>query len=275
MNPEPATELLALAAGAVAGCLGALVGIGGGIILVPLLNAVMGLSFREATAISLVGVLATSSSAAMGPSVGRLINPRLAVALLFFSVSGASLGAKVLDVFSDETYKLIFGLTAVAIAALMFGRLNRRNVLPLGDVDTGVLGGVFHDSDSGRDVAYRVKRLPLAAAISFTAGVLASFIGIGGGIVIVPVLNSLCGVPLRVAAATSVLMIGVTAVPGVVAHWAGGHLGDFHVAGATALGVLGGFQFGLWLSPRAPVRWLKVVLAGILAAVAVQYLVFR
>ena len=273
--PVLSTELLALLAGALAGCLGALVGIGGGIVLVPLLNVGMGVSFREATAVSLVGVLATSSSSPMGPSVRRLVNPRLAAVLLFFSVFGASLGAKVLNLLSEETYVFIFGVTAAAIAALMLARLHRRNVLPAGEVDTGVLGGLFYDDDSGQYVAYRVKRLPLAASVSFAAGVLASFIGIGGGIVIVPVLNSLCGVPLRVAAATSVLMIGVTAVPGVAAHWAGGYFNDFHLSGAAALGVLGGFQFGLWLSPRASVRWLKLGLAGLLVVVAVQYLLFR
>ena len=191
--------------------------------------------------------------------------------LLFFSVSGASLGAKVLNVFSEDTYTLIFGVTAAIIAAFMFSRLNRRNVMPVGDVDTGVLGGVFRDDDTGKDVAYRVRRLPVAAVISFAAGVLASFIGVGGGIIIVPVLNTLCGVPMRVAAATSVLDGRRDRRPClVVVHWAGGYLGDLHLAGATAVGVLGGFQFGLWLSPRVSVRLLKTGMAVLLVAVAVQ-----
>lgn len=267
--------MLALLAGALAGCLGALVGIGGGVVLVPLLNAALGLSFREATAVSLVGVLATSSSAPMAPFGRRLINARLAILLLLFSVAGASLGARMLSLFTEDTYELIFGLTSATIAAVMFVRLNRRNVLPAGSTDTGVFGGVMHDDDSGEEVAYRVKRLPLATAASFSAGVLASLVGIGGGILIVPVLNSFCGVPMRVAAATSVLMIGVTAVPGVAAHWAGGYLNDFHIAGAASVGVLGGFQIGLRIGPRAPVLWLKIGMASLLGLVAVQYLFFR
>jgi hypothetical protein len=267
-------ELLPLAAGALAGCLGALVGIGGGIVLVPLLNIGMGLSFREATAVSLIGVLATSASAPVGGG-SRLINYRLAAVLLIFSVSGASIGARYLDFFAEQTYITMFGLTAAAIAALMLARLNRRNVLAAGTVDVGVLGGVFHDDDTGQDVAYRLKRLPVAIGIAFVSGVLASFIGIGGGVTIVPVLNTLCGVPLRIAAATSVLMVGVTAVPGAAAHWAGGYLGDLHVAGSASLGVIAGFAVGRWLSPRAPVRWLKVVLAVILALVAMEYLVLK
>ena len=97
---------------------------------------------------------------------------------------------------------------------------------------------------------------------------LATLIGIGGGIVIVPVLNSLCGVPMRVAAATSAFMIGVTTVPGAIARWTRGDLGDFHLAAGTALGVFAGYQLGVWLSTRAPVRTLKLLMAAILSVVA-------
>jgi uncharacterized membrane protein YfcA len=266
----PSADVYALVAGGLAGCLGALVGIGGGVLLVPILNSAIGLPFNEATAVSLVGVLATSSSA--GLATGRRhLNARLAVLLLFFSVSGSTLGARLLMHFEESTYKLIFGLTAAAIAAVMFVRLNRRNVLPP-DADPGVLGGRFHDPDTGADTVYRVKRVPLAAAVSFGAGLLTSLVGIGGGILIVPMLNSLCGVPLRVAAATSVLMIGVTAVPSLAEHWAHGFLGDFHLAGMTAVGVLMGFQLGLGIGPRTQVKSLKVVMAAILTGVAVKYL---
>jgi uncharacterized membrane protein YfcA len=108
--------------------------------------------------------------------------------------------------------------------------------------------------------------------VSFGAGLLTSLVGIGGGILIVPMLNSLCGVPLRAAAATSVLMIGVTAVPSLAEHWAHGLLGDFHVAGMTAVGVLMGFQLGLGIGPRTQVKSLKLVMAAILTVVAIKYL---
>ena len=269
----PTADIYTLLAGGLAGCLGALVGIGGGVLLVPILNSIVGLSFKEATAVSLVGVLATSSTA--GLSGGRrLLNLRLAIVLLAFSVTGSTLGATYLMHFSERTYELVFGLTATSIAALMFVRLHKRNVLPAG-ADLGVLGGEFHDDDTGGDVAYRVNNLPVAASVSFGAGVLTSLVGIGGGILIVPTLNTLCGVPLRVAAATSVMMIGVTAVPSLAAHWSHGLLGDFHVPAMTALGVLMGFQVGRAISPRAQVRWLKLVMASILTIVAARYLVWR
>jgi hypothetical protein len=265
-------ELLGALVGVLAGALGAMVGIGGGILLVPLLHGVMGLTFREATGVSLIGVLATSSSAVTAPAGLALMNVRLAVFLLLFSVTGATIGAEAFTRFSDRTYEVLFGVTAAVTGVLMVVRAGRRNILPADTVDLGTFGDRVHDDDTGETAAYRVRLLPFAAAVSFVAGVLASFIGIGGGILIVPALNSVCRVPMRVAAATSVLMIGITAAPGVAAHWAGGFLGDFHLAGATAAGVLIGFQIGSRLTRRVQVKWLKLGLAMLLVAVAVQYL---
>ena len=271
----PSIDVLALIGGVVAGFLGALLGIGGGVFLVPLLNGLLGLSFYQARGISLVGVLGTSASAAMARPGRRLLNPRLAIFLLLFSVSGASLGAILSDTFSDRVYEVIFGASMAAVAVLMLARRNIRNVLPPETKDVGMFGGRFHDDDGGGEVAYRFKRLPVAMSVSFLAGALASLIGIGGGVVMVPTLNTLCGVPIRVAAATSVLMIGVTAVPGVVASWQNGFLDDYHLAALTSLGALVGFQIGLRAGPSFPVKWLKVFMAGLLTVVAVQYLFLR
>ena len=268
-------EVLAFLAGIAAGFLGALVGIGGGVLLVPLLNGIMGLPFGVARGVSLVGVLATSSSAVTSPAGNRLVNHRLAIFLLLFSVSGALLGSSTLHLISDGASERIFGASMAAIAAIMLARRNTRNILPADTPALGPFGGRFHDDDTKQDVAYRLRRVPVAAVVSFVAGLLASYIGIGGGIVIVPTLNSLCGIPLRVAAATSVLMIGVTAVPGAVWHWTNGYLGDYSLVGATCIGVLIGFQVGLKLGPRSPVHLIKTGMAILLAVIAIQYLFFR
>jgi uncharacterized protein len=268
-------ELLTLLAGVLAGFLGALLGIGGGVLMVPLLNGVLGLSFAEARSASLIGVLGTSSSAAMIPPGRRVVNPRLAIFLLFFSVSGAFIGAKYFTGFPERTYEVIFGVAMASVAIIMLGRRNTRNILPAETRDLGVFGGRIYDDDSAGEVAYRVKRVPLASGVAFLAGVLASVIGIGGGIVIVPALNSLCGVPMRVAAATGVLMIGVTAIPGTVAAWATGGLGDYHVAGLACLGAVVGFQLGLKASPYAAVKSLKTGMSLLLGLVAIQYLFLR
>ena len=111
---------------------------------------------------------------------------------------------------SDALLNLLFAVVTAAIAVLMLSRLERRNVLAA-DADPGTLGGRFHDDDTGREVVYRVKRLPLGMMASLLAGYVSGTLGIGGGILKVPILNAWCGVPMRAAAATSALMIGVTA----------------------------------------------------------------
>ena len=85
----------------------------------------------------------------------------------------------------------------------MLTRLERRNVIVDTNVDPGPLGGRFHDEESGGDVVYRVRRLPVALGASFLAGNVSAAFGIGGGILKVPVLTAWCGVPMRVSAATS------------------------------------------------------------------------
>lgn len=263
--------VILLFAGVLAGILGGLLGLGGGIVLVPLLNAGMGLSMREAAAVSLVGVLATSSSVAAWSKNRALLNTRMAAALLVFSVGGATLGARLLDQFSEATYQRIFGVTAALVAVVMVARLEKRNVLIAGGT-SGALSGRIYDPDSGRDVGYQLRRLPVAAGASALAGILASFVGLGGGILVVPVLNAWCGVPIRVAAATSAFMMGITALPGTIANWVGGYMGDFRLAGSCALGVLIGYRLGMYLTNHVGVRWLKILMAALLAGVAFEFL---
>jgi uncharacterized membrane protein YfcA len=268
-------DALTLVAGFAAGGLGALLGIGGGILLVPLLQVVVGLSFREAAGVSLIGVVATSGSVASDAEGRRPLNVRLATVLLLFSVSGATFGASVLSSLSERAYERIFGVTAGLIAAVMLLRIDRRNIVQDPDFNPGLLGARFVDDDTRQDVAYRPRRLPVALAVASGAGMLASFVGVGGGIFVVPALNSWCAVPLRAAAATSAFMIGVTAVPGALTHYAGGYLNDFRLAGFAALGVTCGYQLGVWLSARAPVKGLKLLMAVLLSGVAIEYLLVK
>lgn len=264
--------VLTLLAGVAAGLLGSLLGLGGGVIVVPLLDIFFGHTFATARAASLVGVLATSGAMATSSFGRRLLNPRLAITLLVFSVGGATLGARLLNVLPEWVYPRLFGVTALLVAGVTVARIGKRNVVEDAAIDTGALGGRFVDADTGREVAYRVRRMPLACLVAWAAGMLASFVGVGGGIIIVPVLNAWCGVPVRVAAATSAWMIGITGVPGVLAGWHRGDLADFNVAAAIALGVVLGYPIGAAFSARVRVQWLKLAMAGLLLFVAWEYL---
>ena len=114
---------------------------------------------------------------------------------------------------------------------------------------------------------YRIRRLPLAIAASFVAGNVSSLLGIGGGVIKVPVLNGWCGMPLRAAAATSAFMIGVTASAGVIIYYVNGQLPPTRTA-AAILGVQLGSAVGLRFASKVPIKSLKVLLATVLAVVS-------
>ena len=259
-----------MASGAVAGSLGALLGLGGGVFLVPFLNAWFGLDFKTAAAISLVTVIATSSAVSAGKTGRNLINLRLGMLLEVASAAGGVAAGLTVAHISDITLERGFALVTALIAVLMLTRLERRNIADA-TVDPGPLGGRLHDEESGREVVYRVRRLPVAIAASFFAGNVSAAFGIGGGILKVPVLNAWCGVPMRVAAATSSLMIGVTAVASVPIQYANGYVNP-PLAGAAVLGVLLGSRGGLWFGARARAKWLKLLMAVVLLTVSVIYL---
>jgi uncharacterized membrane protein YfcA len=181
---------------------------------------------------------------------------------------GGLLAAYTVASLSNHALEVIFACVTAVIAALMLSRLERRNVLDA-SVEPGALGGRFHDADSGREVVYRVRRLPLGLTASFLAGYVSGTLGIGGGILKVPVLNAWCGVPLRAAAATSALMIGVTAAASAPQYFARGQV-DLPIAAAAVIGVLLGSRAGFAVG-RAPVKWLKLLMALVLAAVSLLY----
>ena len=266
----PITAPLALvifASGAVAGGLGVALGLGGGILLVPFLTLALGFPLKSAAAISLTTVIATSSAVAAARAGYQLMNLRLGMLLEVATVAGGVLGGLTAQMVAESTLQRIFGLVAILVAAVVLWRVNRRNVIRDPNADPGRLGSRFHDSESGGIVTYRVRRLPLALIASFVAGNLSSLLGIGGGVIKVPVLNAWCGVPLRAAAATSALMIGVTATGGAIIYYGRGDLQPLAAAPAV-LGVQLGSWAGLHVAEHASARWLKILMAAVLIAVA-------
>ena len=266
----PAMVGIVMVCGALAGALGALLGIGGGVFLVPFLNAWFGMDFKTAAAISLVTVIATSSAVSAGTTGRNLINLRLGMLLEVGSAAGGVAAGVTITHLSDVTLERGFAVATALMALLVVSRLEQQNVILDPAADPGPLGGRFHNEESGGEVVYQVRRLPVALGVSFIAGNVSAAFGIGGGILKVPVLNAWCGVPIRVAAATSSLMIGVTAVASVPIQYAHGYVKP-PLAAAAVLGVLVGSRAGLWFGGRARSKWLKVVMACVLMLVSFFY----
>jgi uncharacterized membrane protein YfcA len=267
----PSIILTIIGAGAVAGVLGALLGLGGGVFLVPFLHIALGLPFKVAGAISLMTVIATSSAVSARTAGRNLINLHLGMLLEVASAAGGLIAGVTLQYLPERFLYGSFAAVTATIAVLMLARLDRRNSLPP-DANPGRLGGRYVDEASGREVAYQVKRLPIGMSMSFIAGYISGSFGVGGGILKVPALNIWCGVPMRAAAATSALMIGVTAVASVPIHYANGYIYPPY-AGAAVVGVLIGSQAGFWFGDRARVRWLKALMAVVLFGVSTMYFI--
>ncbi|HKB10690.1 MAG TPA: sulfite exporter TauE/SafE family protein [Vicinamibacterales bacterium] len=262
-----ALAAIVFAAGVICGALGALLGLGGGVFLVPFFNLVLGFRFTAAAAISLTTVIATSSTVSAGRAGKQLINMRLGMLLEVATAAGSFLGGVTAQFIAQSVLQRLFGIVAAAVAVIMLTRLQRRNVILDPAADPGILGGRYYEAESGATVTYRVKRLPLAVVASFVAGNISSLLGIGGGIIKVPVLNAWCGVPLRAAAATSAFMIGVTATAGALIYYGRGQL-EPALAALAVLGVQLGSWGGMRLGAAASAKWLKILMAIVLFIVS-------
>lgn len=258
------------AAGAVAGVLGGMLGLGGGVFLVPVLVQGLGVPMPQAVAVSLTTVIATSNAISASAEARPAINLRLGFLLELVTAAGGLLGSLAAASVSARSLMITFSIVMVSTSALTFVRRDFRNVLPE-SVDPGDWGGRFFDEPSGKVVAYRVKRMPLALLTSFLAGILSTLLGLGGGVVKVPILNAWCGVPMRVASATSAFMIGVTATSGALVYLGRGLLLPA-LAAAAVLGVRIGSGMGLRLGQRQPPRRLKILLSVVLLIVSILML---
>ena len=262
--------LVIMGVGAVAGSLGAMLGIGGGVFLIPLLNVGLGLPLKTASGISLMTVIATSNVVTASAASRRVVNLRLGMLLQVAAVAGGIAGALLVQRLAIHTLYVIFASVTAVIAGVMLTRLDRRNVILDTTIDPGDLGGRFYEDESGREVVYRVRRLPAALGVSVLGGVVSGLLGIGGGILQVPALNAWCGIPMRAAAATSAAMIGITALGSAPIYYARGHI-VAPLAAAAVIGVLAGSRLGMWYSARARARRLKLLMAVVLAVVAGIY----
>ena len=262
--------IVVIAVGALAGTLGALLGVGGGVFLVPFLNAALGLPFNVASGVGLMCVIATSSVVSATGSERRPANLRLGMVLQIASSAGGLLGGIYVVLLPHRALYTIFAVVTAAIAVVVMSRLDRRNVILDDRADPGSFGGRYFEDESQQEVVYRTRNLPIALGVSLVGGSISGLLGIGGGILQVPALNAWCGVPLRVAAATSAVMIGITAVASAPIYYARGDVIPV-LAASAVIGVLLGSRFGFWFGDRARAKWLKMILAAVLLAVSVTY----
>jgi uncharacterized membrane protein YfcA len=281
--------LLMLVGGVATGVFGSLLGLGGGVLIVPLLTLAFGLDLREAVGVSLVCVIVTSGASASVYLQRNVANLRLGMLLELFTATGAVVGGAVAFLLDERMIAGLFAVLLAYVAVTMLGRARGDTSETLGpdalepgradEIEPALAGSgsvpelppsdLLTVTDRLSGPGYRVRNLRIGAVGSVFAGVVSALLGIGGGIVKVPVMHLAMGVPLRVSTATSNLMIGITASTSAIVYLIRGGI-DPYVAGPTVVGVFLGATLGSRTAHRVDLRLLRFLFVAVLLYTAFE-----
>jgi uncharacterized membrane protein YfcA len=251
-----------------AGFLGALTGLGGGVVIVPMLTLAFGVDIRYAIGASLVSVIATSSGAAAAYVREGYTNVRIGMVLEIATTVGAVVGASLTSVVPTSAIAVIFGLVLLHSAYLSSRPHPNRDTSAAAPDPLARrlrLDSTYPDGDGVR--AYHVRRLPAGFALMGVAGVLSGLLGIGSGAVKVLAMDRAMRLPFKVSTTTSNFMIGVTAASSAGVYLSRGYV-DPGLVMPVMLGVLAGSFLGARVLVAASSRWLRVVFAVVIVLLA-------
>lgn len=254
-----------------AGFIGSLLGLGGGIIVVPALTLVYGIDIRYAIGASIVSVIATSSGAAAAYVKEHLSNLRVAMLLEIGTTTGAITGAFLATVVRSGWLFIIFGLVLGYSAIAMLGKHEDHigDVAPDRWADRLRLHSTYYDESTHRQVDYRVTRSKLGLLLMYFAGAISGLLGIGSGSLKVTAMDLAMKLPIKVSTATSNFMIGVTAAASAGVYFTRGDIDPF-IAAPVAVGVLVGATAGSRLLPRISNTALRGAFVVVLLIIAAQ-----
>jgi uncharacterized protein len=248
-----AFALILAVLGFLAGCLGAIVGLGGGIIIIPVLALYFHLPFPQAIGASLVSVIATSTATSSIHVERHVTDMKLGMTLEL----GTTLGAAIAAMLAHSVNRKILGVLFIAFLLYSaFSLLRRAWTTRLEKTESEV-------------PAYTVRNYPIGLAASFVAGAFSGLLGVGGGPIKVPVMYLFMGVPLRVATATSNFMIGVTAATSAYIYYGHGDI-RLDVVVPLVIGVFSGSMLGARLAPRVRASYVQFLLIGVMIFLAFQ-----
>jgi len=255
--------------GIVAGLMGSMTGVGGGVLIVPVLSLFLGVPIHQAIAASAVAIIANSATGAIGYVRKGLANIRLGMTMETMTTVGAILGGFTASLLSREILSGIFALLLVAMSAYIYLKTRLKGGESDAAGELGLFGETYYDQYLKRDVRYRTKNLPVGLGASLVAGNLSGLLGIGGGLIQVPVMTVAMGVPMKATVATSNFMIGITACAGAYVHYIRGMVNPI-VAVPVALGVTAGAFIGSRLAPKVSGVSLTIAFAIIMLIFALQ-----
>ncbi len=258
----------------VAGLVGSLIGLGGGVFVVPLLTAVFGMPIEVAIGASVVSVIATSSGAAAAYVHDHLTNLRVGMFLEIATTFGAICGAFLAALLAPAVLFFIFGGVLLASAFPLVHKL--REDLPQGVTNDAwaarlALASKYPDPACG-DVAYAVTHVPLGFGLMTIAGLISGLLGVGSGTFKVLAMDVVMRLPMKVSSTTSNFMIGVTAAASAGIYFQRGAIQPL-IAAPVALGVLAGALIGAKVLPHLSNSVIRKIFLPVLVAIALEMLI--
>jgi uncharacterized protein len=256
-----------------AGFLGSLLGLGGGMIVIPALTLMLHVDIRLAIGASIISVIATSSGAAAAYVRDRLANLRVAMFLELGTTTGAIIGAYIAGIVHPRFLFILFGvILAYSALAMLRGKRTGDEPTEVGAFTRHLkLSGSYFDDAAGLEIAYEPVRARLGLLLMLIAGTVSGLLGIGSGALKVPAMDLAMELPIKVSAATSNFMIGVTAAASAGVYFARGQIDPF-ITAPVALGVLAGALVGSYTMGRIGSRAVRIIFVIVLVLISVQML---
>lgn len=267
--------IITLGVGLLAGFIGSILGIGGGLIVTPVLTIALGLEIKYAIAASIIVVIATSSGSAIAYLKDKVINIRVAMFLELFTTIGGLIGALITGVIAPWILYVLFSMLLMYSIINMFIKLRREKVGKVFEVNPSLLSNKlklnnsYYDEKFKKNITYNVTNVPGGSAIMLGAGIISGLLGIGSGIFKVIAMDTVMKMPLKPSTATSNFMMGVTAVSSSIVYFLQGSILP-EIAVPVCLGVLAGAALGTRVMPKLHPSVIRVLFIIVMAFLCVQ-----
>ncbi|MGA3419579.1 sulfite exporter TauE/SafE family protein [Lactiplantibacillus plantarum] len=265
---------LMLGVGVIAGIFGAILGIGGGMIVTPILTLGLGLDIKYAIGASIIAVIATSSGSTIAYLRDEMLNLRVAMFLEIATTVGAVLGAVLTGVLNATFLYFLFGALLVFTTYNMIRKLMSKNGELLSVKDDKLatqlnLNGTYYDKALNKQVDYQVENVPGGFSMMFGAGFASGLLGIGSGAFKVLAMDTIMHMPLKPSSATSNLMMGVTAAASAMVYFFNGSIKP-GIAASLAIGIIVGALIGSRIMTRLKPRLIRMIFVPVMLYLGIQ-----
>lgn len=255
------------------GILGALLGLGGGFIMVPAMTIILDIPIHYAIAASFVGILMNSTSASIIYLRNRMPNIRIASIMQIAAIIGAFVGASLSISLDKTTLSLIYSFALIFTALIMYRKdTKKEKIEEVKSKEKFIITSSYIEQLSKKKITYKIYNIKLGLIFTLIVGIYSGLLGVGGGILSVPIMNKIMKIPIKPAIATSSIIIGTTAIVGLLVFAAEGNLLN-SIAIPIGLGIFFGAQIGSRLNQRIEPKRLKNIFVILIIFIAIQMII--